>query len=1523
MWHIAVATFYIGFAIQSTANQPQLVKDISPGAVGSNISLLTRIGNTLFFRAGDDLWKSDGTDTGTILVRAGVKPLIISDNGGMAFFISGADNHLWKSDGTASGTVLVSTVLSTSVPQPLVSFNNRIFFGTYATTLSQYALFESDGTELGTHPVQDSSETEIALYPNAMTVFAGKLYFAAQLPPPPATCGGGLCISTPHTQLWSTDGSSMATIRLTLLDHSVQAIKATPHTLFFTTNNNTLFSYGTLELWGTDGEAGGERLLFSTAGYSYLGDLTVAGDTLFFIADDGTGGSRQLWKSDGTPEGTVKVSNTVQFYYDLYTYNNQGGTAFFEAVGSTLYFTALHRSTPSLQTSLWKTDGTSAGTIEIKQISPNISEPPRNLTSGLGSLLFTADDEQHGKELWQSNGTASGTTMVFDIRPGNLGAVPSILALVNGALFFIANDGITGTELWKYELSAITSPLSIDAPLSQPFSYTITANNNPVSFGAVGLPPGLTLNPATGVISGTPTLSGTFTITLTATDTNGNSVSGALTLTISPSGSVAVSVTVHAVSSTASPSPLSPPPTRYDDVDSPLALVPSETILKRNQPSLLGGLVADGVTPLLIQVDPNPVPTQPITFQISATVNGGSITGGLSQHFRVLQQPAGQPASFVTGSNVTLSASHPTGFAYISGIKSEDVQVDSPNQQLTVTLSATQGGSSAPSGTVQFKIRKPPVVLVHGFNSDNSTWGNDFLVPLQASVPADFILPVEYGVDRSNGSPNKTANRDGPFEYLATLLDKQLIAQVESQSSTWHQRWAFTRFNIVGHSQGGVLARMLCTGDNPASSDDPDFKPFRSTNNAYRGRFHRVITLNSPHNGSTLDYFELRLANEGYPVQQDLITAGILQEKFNPFGAQMIEINVSHWHTDPLAKFHLLGTTIYSGRMPPATWTSSDAPPLAYVLGALCYPVLGQNYSTGSVVLPQGSDGVVDFASEFAGFANGTKTSSIPGVDIAHADIAPRFLFGVQQDTDVVPLNTSVANRIAQLLDGSSSNFAPFFLQPLASDLQSRIDAVIPACFINNNLIQSSNTSMLGGRAEASASGQVYQYRLAPASGQELRGLPNWTVQVFGPNGVTSDGVTITPDDLDPTRVSIIVGADVVGDVVLSVNYSDTSGDLIVGGPILVVSHPPGTNITGLDLRPDTVSLPVGSSVASELWANYDNGNISSRLYVPANAIISYSSSDDSIAGVDGTGKISFNAVGTANITVSYQGLTAESSITVIAPPGHPVFAAQLANISTRLSVGTGDNVLIGGFIIAGSQPKKVIVRAIGPALASAGLTGLLADPTLELHDGTGALIATNDNWQTTQIGGIITASQVSEIQNSGLAPTQPAESAIVAALSPGVYTAIVRGKNNATGVGLVEGYDVSSTSDSKLANISTRGFVQTGDNVMIGGLIVQGIDPARVIVRAIGPSLSQAGITNPLLDPTLELHDGNGALLTFNDNWRNDQQAEIQATGLAPNNNAESAILATLSPGVYTAIVRGKNDTSGIALVEAYQLGN
>jgi N-acetylneuraminic acid mutarotase len=250
---------------------------------------------------------------------------------------------------------------------------------------------------------------------------------------------------------------------------------------------------------------------------------------------------------------------------------------------------------------------------------------------------------------------------------------------------------------------------------------------------------------------------------------------------------------------------------------------------------------------------------------------------------------------------------------------------------------------------------------------------------------------------------------------------------------------------------------------------------------------------------------------------------------------------------------------------------------------------------------------------------------------------------------------------------------------------------------------------------------------------------------------------------------------------------------------------------------------------------------------------------------------------------------------------------ATFANISSRLRVETGDNVLIGGFIVTGTGPKRVILRAIGPSLS---VPGALADPRLELYNGAGQLIAENDNWRD--------APNRQEIADSTIQPSNDLEAAILTTVTPGNHTAIVRGANSSTGVALVEVYDLEAGSDSRLGNISTRGLVQTGDNVLIGGLILLGQEVRKVIVRAIGPSLTFSGA---LTDPTLELHDANGGLLASNDNWRTSQEAEIIATTLEPSHDLESAIVRTLPPANYTAIVRGQDAATGIALVEAYAL--
>jgi hypothetical protein len=247
------------------------------------------------------------------------------------------------------------------------------------------------------------------------------------------------------------------------------------------------------------------------------------------------------------------------------------------------------------------------------------------------------------------------------------------------------------------------------------------------------------------------------------------------------------------------------------------------------------------------------------------------------------------------------------------------------------------------------------------------------------------------------------------------------------------------------------------------------------------------------------------------------------------------------------------------------------------------------------------------------------------------------------------------------------------------------------------------------------------------------------------------------------------------------------------------------------------------------------------------------------------------------------------------------------------MRVQTGDNVGIGGFIITGTAPKHVLLRAIGPSLPD-----VLADPVLELH-GPGAFVTiTNDNWRDDPV-------QEALIIADGIPPTNNLESAIDATLNPGAYTAVVKGKNDTSGLALIEVYDLSQAVPAKLSNISTRAFVSTADNIVIAGFTLgnsSGND--RIVVRGLGPSLTEEGVPDALADPTLELRDVNGALLTVNNDWQDDpaQAAELTAAGLGPTNQSESGIAMTLPPGLYTALLAGSDNGAGVGLVEVYDRG-
>jgi cyclophilin family peptidyl-prolyl cis-trans isomerase len=405
----------------------------------------------------------------------------------------------------------------------------------------------------------------------------------------------------------------------------------------------------------------------------------------------------------------------------------------------------------------------------------------------------------------------------------------------------------------------------------------------------------------------------------------------------------------------------------------------------------------------------------------------------------------------------------------------------------------------------------------------------------------------------------------------------------------------------------------------------------------------------------------------------------------------------------------------------------------------------------------------------------------------------------------------------------------------------------------------------------------------------KIAGDPNSATSQWFVNLVDNGG---PPSNLDTQNGGFSVFGHVTGTGMTTVNA-------IAAVPIFNFAAP----FDSLPLRNYTASNPI--KVANLV-------SINSITPIPP-LIFGATSDNVTVATVAISGKnLLVTAVqpGTAHITARTADLdgamTSQTfTVTVEASP------ARLADISTRAQVGSGDSVLIGGFIIQGSVPKRVLVRAIGPSLIPFGVANALMDPALELRDMNGALLFSNDNWTT--------AANKQDISDTGRAPAASQESAILTTLAPGRYTAIVRGVGATSGVALVEVYDQDSGPGSLLANLSTRGGVGTGNNVMIGGIILTG--QKTVIVRALGPTLTQFGVANALNDPALELRNAQGTLVDSNDNWQsNPKKAQIQASGLAPPDAAEPALLVTLPMGNYTAIVRGVGAMpTGLALLEIY----
>jgi hypothetical protein len=716
------------------------------------------------------------------------------------------------------------------------------------------------------------------------------------------------------------------------------------------------------------------------------------------------------------------------------------------------------------------------------------------------------------------------------------------------------------------------------------------------------------------------------------------------------------------------------------------------------------------------------------------------------------------------------------------------------------------------------------------------------------------------------------------------------MARTHNEASDMFSRWRVCLFSVVA-------ALLVSATPLPAATIT-----VTNGNDAGPGSLRQALTDAAP--GDIINFAPtvttVALTSDELVVNKDLSITGPGASSLTVMRtATAVQFRVFHI-TSSSATVLILGLTISGGS---SFFDGGGIRNSGVLLLTDC--TISENRAPGSLLVGGNGAGVLNDGGQMTITRCTISDNSASYVTSSSGDLALCYGGGI--------LNYSggVVTITASTISNNSCSFSNDFIEPGLRFLEGAIDEDGPIGYgggggianYNNGSMTITNCTISGNSVSGSGDGFVYggglynQGDLQIASSTIFyNSAPNGSAGTFGfGGGIYSFGDTSTDSSIIALNTSP-TGPDVAGQTELqSLGYN------VIGNSVdATISSQPTDQIGTPDSPIDPLLLPLadngGPTLTHALQAGspaIDQGDPAS---LPRDQRGYYR---DSLPDV---GAFEFRAV---------------------PPPG-------LGNISTRALVQTGDNVVISGFIVQGTVTKSVIVRAIGPDLSQYGIPNVLANPFLALHDSTGALIASNNNWAATILGGIITASQADEIQASGLAPGDELDSAIIADLPPGAYTAIVSGVNGLTGVGLPEVYDLSGDSGSVLTNLSTRAFVQTGDDVLIGGLILQGTQPKKVLVRAIGPELAQNGIPTPLADPTLELYDATGALIASNDNWMttviggvitSDQVQEITESGLAPTDPAESAIVATLPPASYTAIVRGVNNAAGPGLVEIYDL--
>ena len=660
--------------------------------------------------------------------------------------------------------------------------------------------------------------------------------------------------------------------------------------------------------------------------------------------------------------------------------------------------------------------------------------------------------------------------------------------------------------------------------------------------------------------------------------------------------------------------------------DEPLIPLASETSLGSHLKEVSQGLVADGVTPLVFSVKETGQTTENHTYTIKLVSKN---SGGSSAMEKLYVLNNGK---YVQSNQLTIKA-HPQGdfttYFYLGAIKSEDISTSV--SEVGYSIEITSGSSSEALAHQEFKIRRPPIVFVHGFNS-NGEWGSDFLSSFYSSHPTDFIYVLKYGIDSSG---DYYENTYGTLKHLVDVLDKELKKNVEGKSGNkvlW-DGWACSRYDMVCHSQGGVLTRMLCSQNAVWGNDVP---AYRNADNNYRGRFHRIVTIGSPQNGASILYYMIQMREKSGALLQGLIiphivkdTRWLYQEKFDPWGPQLREVNSKP--IDPAAQFHAVRCQVKGISL------AHHALGLGYKIG-----VLGGR--TGEeIVHPYGSDGVVDMISQMAG---GTRGSLYDTKEVCHAPVLLLVLdaFGTLYGETVSDFMGEYAR---QLLYKDGSYFGSFHVPTpapvywkeeidkyvLSAIFQIRYDEATTSVYQTGKKVQILVSALsLGGKKS-----MVY------AASDDT--VPHWFAVVYGPDGITMEGITIEANPDNPFGAIVSIDESVIGDVVIYGNYQTEDGSIICVKPTVIYSNQPGTTISSIKMEPNGLTLAVGDVIEPDLWVSYSNQQ-SCQLFISDETNVTFTSSNPKVVKVEGYLLKALSA-GTAVITAKYKGKTCTARYTV------------------------------------------------------------------------------------------------------------------------------------------------------------------------------------------------------------------------------------------------------------------------------------